>query len=55
MTDLEKEIHAAGREATARETFKAITKTDRPDIAVAILLRAIDDWFQKGLDIGKRS
>ena len=49
------EIHAAARETTARQTFKAMTKTDRPDIAIAILLRAIDDWYEKGLAHGKRA
>lgn len=55
MTELEKEIHADAREATARQTFKSITKTDRPDIAIAIILLAIDEWFEKGMIIGKRS
>lgn len=48
------EIHANAREATARQTFRAICAQDRPDIAVAILLRAIDEWYKKGLEHGKR-
>lgn len=47
------EIHADAREASARQTFKAMTNTDRPDIAVAILLRAIDEWYEKGVAHGK--
>lgn len=53
MTDAEKEIHTDAREATARQTFKVMTKTDRPDIAIAMLLRAIDEWFEKGMILGK--
>lgn len=49
------EIHADAREATARQTFKAMTNTDRPDIAIAILLRAIDEWYEKGVTHGKRA
>lgn len=55
MTEFEKEVHAEARDATARQTFKAMTRTERPDIAVAILLRALDEWFEKGLILGKRS
>jgi hypothetical protein len=49
------EINADAREATARQTFKAMTNTDRPDIAIAILLRAIDEWYETGVDHGKRA
>lgn len=48
------EIHADAREATVRQTFKAMIKTDRSDIAIAILLRAIDEWYEKGLVQGKK-
>ena len=49
------EIHADAREATARQTFKAMTNTERPDIAIAILLHAIDDWYEKGVAHGERA
>ena len=55
MKELERDIHAEARESTARQAFKAMTKTDRPDVAVAILLRVIDEWFEKGVTVGKRS
>jgi hypothetical protein len=47
------DIHADAREATASHTFKAMTNACRPDIAKAILLRAIDDWYKKGVAHGK--
>lgn len=55
MHAFEKEIHADAREATARQTFKAILNQDRPDVAVALILRAIDEWYEKGLLHGKRT
>lgn len=55
MQEFEKEAHAAAREATARRTFEAMAKTDRPDIAVAILLQALDEWYEKGVIHGKRA
>jgi hypothetical protein len=30
-----------------------MAEADRPDVAIAILLRAIDDWYEKGLIHGK--
>ena len=54
LNDLEKEIHANAREATARQTFKAICKQDRPDVAIALILQAIDDWYVKGVTHGKQ-
>ena len=48
------EIHDDAREATARQIFKAIQKQERPDIAIALILRGIDDWYAKGLLHGKR-
>lgn len=54
MDDLQKEIHADAREATARQVYKAIAKQERPDLVVAIILRAIDDWYAKGVLHGKR-
>ena len=47
------EIHADAREATARQVFKAILKEDRPNIKIALILQAIDDWYIKGLTHGK--
>ena len=55
MTDLEKEIHSDAREATARRTYAAMVKEQRPDIAIAILLRAIDEWYEKGVEHGKNN
>ena len=49
MDKITKEIHAEAREATARQTYKAIIKTDHQDIAIALILRAIDEWYQKGI------
>ncbi len=54
MNDFEREIHANAREATARQTFKQISNQDRPDISVAIILQALDDWYEKGFIHGKR-
>lgn len=54
MKDFEKEIHADAREATARQVFKSICSQDRPDVAIAIILRALDDWYVKGFIHGKR-
>jgi len=54
MNDLEREIHEEAMEATARQTYRAIAKTGRPDIAVALILRAIDEWYFKGMSIGAR-
>ena len=54
MREFEEEIHAEAREATARQTFKAIIKQERPDVAIALILRAIDEWYKKGLIHGKR-
>lgn len=54
MNDLQNEIHANAREATARQVYKAVAKQERPDIAVALILQAIDDWYAKGLLHGKR-
>lgn len=48
MHDIGKHIHADAREATARQTYKAVCSQERPDIAVAIILQAIDDWYYKG-------
>ena len=48
MLDIEKHIHADAREATARQTYKNVCSQERPDIAVAIILQAIDDWYDKG-------
>jgi hypothetical protein len=46
------EIHADAREATARQVCKALAKQDCPDLAIAIVLMAIDDWYSKGLKHG---
>lgn len=46
-------IHADAREATARQTYKAVIKQKRPDIAVALILRALDDWYEKGKKRGE--
>ena len=48
MRKIEKEINADAREATARQTYKAVVSQERPDIAVAIILRSIDEWYEKG-------
>lgn len=48
MRDIEKSIHADAREATARHTYKAVCAQDRPDIAISIILQAIDEWYEKG-------
>lgn len=53
MNDIEKEIHSNAREARARQCFNAVQKQKRPDIAIAIILQAIDDWYEKGLLLGK--
>lgn len=53
MTELEKSLYAEAREATARRILKAVVKQERPVIAVAIILRAIDDWYKKGVAHGK--
>ena len=50
--DIEREILADAREATARHTYKAVCAQERPDIAIAIILRAIDEWYEKGLKQG---
>ena len=55
MTDAEKEIHARAIEATARQTLRAIFATDKSDLKLAILMLAINDWFEKGMLFGKRS
>lgn len=55
LTDLEREIHADAREATARQVYKAVAKQERPDIAVALILQALNDWYAKGLLHGKRA
>lgn len=52
MDDLEKEMHADAREATARQTYKAICKQDRPDVGVMLVLNAIEYWYKKGLEHG---
>jgi hypothetical protein len=52
MTDFEKEVHTDAREATARQTYRAMVREERPDIAIAILLRAIDEWYAKGIAHG---
>ena len=49
MRDIEKKIHADAREAAARQTYRTMVKVERPDIAIAILLRAIDEWYKKGI------
>lgn len=49
MHDIGKHIHADAREATARQTYKAVCSQERHDIAVAIILQAIDDWYYKGV------
>ncbi len=54
MNDFEREIHADAREATARQVFKQINKQDRSDISIAIILQALDDWYEKGFIHGKR-
>jgi hypothetical protein len=54
MRDLEREIHEEAREATARQVYKAAINQERPDIAVAIILRALDEWYEKGVTHGKR-
>ena len=54
MNDFEREIHADAREATARQVFRQINKQERPDISVAIILQALDDWYEKGFIHGKR-
>lgn len=54
MNSFEAEIHAQAREATARQIFKSIIKEDRPDIIIALILRGIDDWYNKGVLHGAR-
>jgi Mg-chelatase subunit ChlI len=54
MNRLEEEIHLDAREATARQTYRALVRQDRPDIAVALILRAIDEWYGKGVIHGKQ-
>ena len=54
MRDFEQEVHADAREATARQVFKQLCKQDRSDISVAIILQALDDWYEKGFIHGKR-
>lgn len=55
MTELEIEIHAQAREATARQIFRALQKQERSDISIALILRGIDDWYNKGVKHGKAS
>ena len=52
LTGYAAEIHANAREATARQTYRAICKQNRPDIAIALILLAIDDWYVKGIQHG---
>jgi len=53
MTD--SELHADAREAMARQVYKAVSEQARPDIAVALILRALDDWYAKGLVHGRNN
>lgn len=55
MRETEKSIHTKAREATARQAYKAVLRQEHPDIAIAIILCAIDDWYQKGFEHGKRT
>ena len=48
------EIHQDAREATARGVYRSIKSIDRPDIAIATILIALDDWYEKGCKVGKR-
>lgn len=41
-------VLAEAREHSARKVFREITKENRPDIVVAIILRAIDGWYETG-------
>jgi hypothetical protein len=52
MDQFEKEIHSDAREARARQVFNAISKQKRPDISIALILQAIDDWYYKGIKHG---
>jgi len=47
---LENELLADQRERDARDVYKKIISQDRPDVAVAIILRSIDTWYKKGLE-----
>ena len=49
-----KEIHRDAREATARRLYRSIKSIDRPDIAIATILIALDDWYEKGCKVGRR-
>lgn len=49
IDDFRKKIHANAREATARQVYRAVIGQERPDIAIALILQALDDWYQKGL------
>ena len=48
------EIHQDAREATARRVYRSIKSIDRPDIAIATILIALDDWYEKGCKVGRR-
>jgi hypothetical protein len=52
---IENDIHADARESAARRVFRLLTKEERPDIAVAIILQALDIWYEKGYCLGVQS
>lgn len=55
MDKLAVAIHEDAREVTARHTYRALTKIDRPDVGVACIIRAIDEWYYKGLEHGRKN
>lgn len=46
-------IHADAREATARQIFKAVQKQENANIAIALILQGLDDWYKKGVLNGR--
>ena len=53
MNSLKQQIHEDAREATARQTLKSVNANERPDIKVALILQAIDYWYQRGIEHGR--
>lgn len=47
---LKNQIHTDAREATARQVCRAIMNQERFDISVAIVLQALDDWYERGME-----
>lgn len=46
--EMKEEIFYRGLEASARQTWRAIKNQDRPDIIIAILVRILKEYYDKG-------